>query len=229
MDYKGGTERGAYPSIIREWPWAMNPEAWAALATVFILGAVSPGPSLALVLRNTLNGGRSQGVLTGIGHGIGFGVYAFSAAAGLATALSIHAAAVGILRWGGIAILIGLGVVFIRHSLAGAKDLDSEEANRPDGRMGFLEGFFVALLNPKILAWILALYAPFVDADMSTRTLLAMGLMGMCIDGTWYVTVAVILSGTGMVDRRRSKAHVIDGAMGLIMLGFAALLVAGVM
>jgi threonine/homoserine/homoserine lactone efflux protein len=42
---------------------------------------MSPGPSLAVVLRNTMVGGRRQGVMTGIGHGIGFGVYAFLAAA----------------------------------------------------------------------------------------------------------------------------------------------------
>ena len=52
----------------------MNPEAWVALATVFMLGAMSPGPSLAVVLRNTMIGGRRQGVMTGIGHGIGFGI-----------------------------------------------------------------------------------------------------------------------------------------------------------
>ena len=40
----------------------MNPEAWVALATVFVLGAMSPGPSLAVVLRNTMVGGRRQGV-----------------------------------------------------------------------------------------------------------------------------------------------------------------------
>ena len=60
----------------------MEPSAWAALAIVFALGAMSPGPSLAVVLRNTMTGGRSQGISTGIRHGIGFGIYAFLAALG---------------------------------------------------------------------------------------------------------------------------------------------------
>ena len=64
--------------------------AWVALATVFALGAVSPGPSLAVVIRNTVTGGRSQGIATGLGHGLGFGIYAFLAAAGIATALSTN-------------------------------------------------------------------------------------------------------------------------------------------
>ena len=63
----------------------MEPGAWLALSVVFVLGAMSPGPSLAVVLRNTMAGGRNQGVATGIGHGIGFGIYAFAAAAGART------------------------------------------------------------------------------------------------------------------------------------------------
>ena len=45
------------------------------LSMVFILGATSPGPSLAVVLRNTFDGGRKQGVACAVGHGLGFGIY----------------------------------------------------------------------------------------------------------------------------------------------------------
>ena len=94
----------------------MTPEAWVALATVCVLGAMSPGPSLAVVLRNTMVGGRRQGVMTGIGHGIGFGIYAFLAAAGIATALTLHESTELILKWGGIALLIWLGYSFLKSS-----------------------------------------------------------------------------------------------------------------
>ena len=82
----------------------MGPEEWAGLTLVFTLGAMSPGPSLAVVLRNTLAGGRQQGIMTGIGHGIGFGIYAFLAALGIATALSIHDSTEIILKTGGVVI-----------------------------------------------------------------------------------------------------------------------------
>ena len=102
----------------------MSPEAWAALAMVFTLGAISPGPSLAVILSNTISGGRSQGVATGIGHGIGFGIYAFLAALGLATALSLHDGAQLALHWGGVAILLWLGTRFVQSSLKGPKTHD---------------------------------------------------------------------------------------------------------
>ncbi|MDP6562439.1 MAG: LysE family translocator [Candidatus Thalassarchaeum sp.] len=201
--------------------------AWVALATVFMLGAMSPGPSLAVVLRNTMSGGRSQGVATGIGHGIGFGIYAFSAAAGIAAALSLHEATEVILHWGGTAILLVLGYTFLKHALSGPYGQPEDDDHAPSSRAGFVQGFLVALLNPKILAWMLALYAPFIEADIQLQTLLGMGLMGLAIDGTWYVTVATVLTRGDRVSRLRSQAHRIDGAMGVLMFVFAALLMGG--
>jgi threonine/homoserine/homoserine lactone efflux protein len=206
----------------------MEPSAWLALATVFTLGAMSPGPSLAVVLRNTVSGGRSQGISTGIGHGIGFGIYAFLAALGISTAISANEDVEQFLRGGGVLILLWLGVTFLRHAMSGPRKVsDNGESHGPSDRVGFVQGFSIALLNPKIMAWMLALYAPFIEADSSLETLIGMGILGMFIDGTWYVTVAAVLTSGNRADVLRSKAHLIDGAMGVVMLLFAYILVSG--
>ena len=206
----------------------MEPSAWAALAIVFALGAMSPGPSLAVVLRNAMAGGRSQGIYTGIGHGIGFGIYAFLAALGIATALSANEHVEQVLRWGGVVILLWLGTTFLRHAMAqkgGEQDQDDQHA--PSDRIGFIQGFSIALLNPKIMAWMLALYSPFIEADFPMETLIGMGLLGMSIDGAWYVTVATVLTTGDRAEKLKSNAHLIDGAMGVLMFMFAYILVSG--
>ena len=206
----------------------MEPSAWAALAIVFALGAMSPGPSLAVVLRNTMTGGRSQGIYTGIGHGIGFGIYAFLAALGIATALSANEHVEQVLRWGGIVILLWLGTTFLRHAMAERGDeQDQADQHAPSDRIGFIQGFSIALLNPKIMAWMLALYSPFIEADFPMETLIGMGLLGMSIDGAWYVTVATVLTTGERAERLKSNAHLIDGAMGVLMFLFAYILVSG--
>ena len=207
----------------------MTPEAWVALATVFSLGAMSPGPSLAVVLRNTMVGGRRQGVLCGIGHGIGFGIYAFLAAAGIATALTLHESTETILKWGGIFLLLFLGVKFLKASMREAYESSNGDSHGPSDRTGFAQGFAIAIANPKILAWFMALYAPFIEADFSTETLLGMGLLGMIIDGTWYVTVATVLTRGDGVSKLRAQARRIDAAMGVLMFVFAALIYNGVL
>ena len=206
----------------------MGPEEWAGLTLVFTLGAMSPGPSLAVVLRNTLAGGRQQGVMTGIGHGIGFGIYAFLAALGIATALSIHESTEIILKTGGIVILVWLGYMFINSAREGPRNDSQENDLIPQNKQGFIQGFLIALLNPKILAWMLALYTPFIEADVDIKTLLGMGFLGMLIDGTWYVTVATVLTTGDRILKLKSISHIIDGLMGILMFIFALLLIGGI-
>ena len=52
-------------------------------------------------------------------------------------------------------------------------------------------------------------------------------VLGMFIDGTWYVTVATVLTVGNRADVLRSMAHLIDGAMGVVMFLFAYILVGG--
>ena len=51
----------------------MDTASWVQLAVVCFLGAISPGPSLVLVISNTMAGGRTYGVATSLGHATGIG------------------------------------------------------------------------------------------------------------------------------------------------------------
>jgi threonine/homoserine/homoserine lactone efflux protein len=75
----------------------------------------------------------------------------------------------------------------------------------------------------------LALYTPFIQTDTEITTLLGMGLLGMVIDGTWYVTVATVLTTGNRIEKLKSLSHIIDGTMGILMFIFAGLLVTGVL
>ena len=84
-------------------------EAIFAAGTFFFLGAISPGPSVMVVIRNTIIGGRKQGVACAIGHGIGFGIYAGSAVFGLIVLLENAPDAFLILQLIGVGLLIWYG------------------------------------------------------------------------------------------------------------------------
>ena len=61
----------------------MELHLWLSLVVICILGALSPGPSLALVIKNTLSGGSNQGYATAISHGLGVALYAAITATGI--------------------------------------------------------------------------------------------------------------------------------------------------
>ena len=199
-------------------------EAWLALVGVFVLGAMSPGPSLATVLRNSVVNGRRHGVLTGLGHGFGFGIYSFLAASGMITAISIHSGTVDFLRLTGAAVLVILGYIFAKQSLSRSSPIVADETQF-SVHSSFAQGFLIALLNPKIFAWMLAIYAPFINADLGIHILLAMALMGVCIDASWYVGVAIFMTGGNRAAKLGKASNKFSVAMALLMFVFAGIII----
>ena len=184
------------------------------------MGAMSPGPSLAVVLRNTISGGRTQGVMTGIGHGIGFGIYALIAIMGLSALLLANENVFNLLQWAGAAVLLWLAYNMLTHHSSGPA-----EEHESEGRRGFAEGFMIAFLNPKILVFLVAVFSQFIDPEMSNPDRFFMALIAGIIDTTWYVLVAAVLAGTSLIDRLRANAVLIDRSISTVLLMLAVLLV----
>ena len=198
----------------------MDPASLIGMSFVCAMGAMSPGPSLAVVLRNTISGGRTQGVMTGIGHGIGFGIYAFIAVMGLSALLLANEKIFNLLQWAGAMVLIWLAYIMLTYNPSGpAKE------HKGSGRRGFSEGFMIAFLNPKILVFLVAVFSQFIDPEMTNPDRFIMALVAGIIDTTWYVLVAAVLSGTSIVDKLRANAVIIDRLIGTVLLMLAILLI----
>ena len=188
----------------------MEPIAWEAILAAgifFSLGATSPGPSLIVVLRNTLIGGRRQGVACAVGHGVGFGIYAGSAVFGLILLLENAPNVFLILQIIGVALLVWYGIMMWTTDLNTLQDSDLE-SNGKD-RQGFAEGFAIAFFNPKIALFLVAVLAQVLKPGMGIETKLAIGLLGMTIDMGWYIIVAVVLTGTPALEKLRERGDVV--------------------
>ena len=201
----------------------MEELAWGAIfaaGTFFFLGAISPGPSVMVVIRNTIVGGRSQGVACAIGHGIGFGIYAGSAVFGLIVLLENAPDAFLILQLFGVGLLIGYGCLMWNDNvnLDDKSDIDESKIRR----QGFIEGFSIAFFNPKIALFLVAVLAQVLEPGMGMGTKLAIGLLGMSIDMGWYIIVALALTGTGAVDWLRAKGVLIYRITAVALWLFAA-------
>ena len=191
------------------------------LSFVCAIGAMSPGPSLAVVLRNTISGGRLQGIMTGVGHGIGFGIYALVAVTGLSALLLANESLFMLLQWGGALVLIWLSYNMLTYTPS-----DEEKEHESSGRQGFIEGFLISFLNPKILVFLVAIFSQFIDPNMTSLDRFFMALLAGIIDTTWYVLVAAVLAGTPLIDILRSNSVIIDRAIGLVLSLLALALVA---
>jgi threonine/homoserine/homoserine lactone efflux protein len=198
----------------------MDFTALLGVSLVCAMGAMSPGPSLAVVLRNTITGGRTQGVMTGIGHGIGFGIYAMLAVTGLSAILIADESKFELLQWGGAVVLLWLSYNMLTYQPSGEK-----EEHESSGRRGFVEGFMIAFLNPKILVFLVAVFSQFLDPEMSDMDRVIMAFIAGLIDTVWYVLVAVFLSGTVIIDKLRENSTLVDRMVGTVLLILAFALI----
>ena len=63
---------------------------WLLFVAVCVAGAMSPGYSLVLIIRNSTKYSRLAGIMTAIGHGLGMGIYAIFVVTGLIIILATN-------------------------------------------------------------------------------------------------------------------------------------------
>ena len=178
---------------------------WSQLALICVMGAMSPGPSLAVILRNTISGGRTQGLMSGVGHGIGITFYSV-------VNFFLLAQIIGSL------FLILLGSKMIISGIGGEQDNGELKQSTITGYHGFSDGFLIAFLNPKIAVWLLALFSQFVQPDADFTEQLVMVLTVGGVDTSWYCLVAFLASSRGLVKALQRNAKRIDLIMGLLLI-----------
>ena len=193
-------------------------------ALVISIGAMSPGPSLAIVVRNTALGGRLRGMACAVGHGVGFGIYAMAVVVGFSLLIANGGALHMLLQWTGAALLVWLGFQMLR-----SEELELDGAHEPEGggRRGFAEGVLIAFFNPKIAVFLVAVLSQVIQPGMGIATQVVIGLVGGFVDTMWYVIVACALSGSSILIWVRANAHMVNRSIGCLLIGLALLLVLG--
>ncbi|RPH97059.1 MAG: LysE family translocator [Lysobacterales bacterium] len=194
---------------------------WLTVLSICILGAMSPGPSLAVVLRHTLGGGRVHGCLAALAHGAGVGLYALLSISGLAVLITASPAVFRAFQWAGAAYLAWLG---IRGLLAKAPQGEAPAAVAR-GSSAARDGFLIAFLNPKIAVFLIALFSQVIGSDTPWTARALYAGTAWLTDTAWYLLVAWLFSTPRWLDRLRRNAVWFERLFGLILLALAGRLV----
>ena len=183
------------------------------LAFVCASGAISPGPSLAVVIKNTIDGGRAQGILTGVGHGLGLTLYAFIAVMGLSSII-VGDQSVFVF----IQILGAMWLVYIGYWMINSTS--STLITRPSSShyKGFLEGFMISFLNPKILVFFVAVFSQFIKNDITNTDKAIIVAIAGIIDSLWYVCVAAVLAKSRLLVKLKANSFLIDKIVGFLLI-----------
>ncbi len=189
---------------------------WLSLIPICLLGAMSPGPSLAVVVRHTLGGSRGKGILCAWAHSLGIGFYALITILGLAILIQEAPLVFQAISIGGALFLAWLGLKALRSKEGISEKL--AEGKSSSAIQAFRDGLAISLLNPKILIFFLALFSQFVPEVTKPSEQVAIVLTPLVIDGTWYTLVALMLSHPFVLPRLKSHAALIDKLTGVALI-----------
>src|SRR5258708_39766372 len=122
------------------------------LVAAFIL-LITPGPAVTYIVARSLSQGRTAGLVSSLGVGLGGLLHVTAAALGLSAIIASSALAFSVLKYAGAAYLIWLGI----QKLFGGSAEVTEIAPAPEslGRI-FWQGTVVNALNPKAALFFLA-------------------------------------------------------------------------
>ena len=197
----------------------MNFTTWLGLLAICCLGAMSPGPSLAMVVRHTLGGSRLHGIVCAWAHSIGIGVYALITLLGLAVVLKASPLLFNGIAMLGALYLAWIGIQALRSK--GGMQQKLQAGTKTSLWVAARDGLAISIFNPKILLFFLALFSQFVLAaeNITGQTLIV--LTPLIVDGLWYTLIAIVLSHSAILPKLREKALWIDRLSGVVLIALA--------
>ncbi|MGA0189980.1 MAG: LysE family translocator [bacterium] len=148
---------------------------------------MSPGPSLAVILNNTLSGGKSTGIYTALLHGLGVGSYALLVVTTTSLALQSYSFIESILEIGGAGLLCWLALQSWPKK---------SSHNSPDqvDKASVWTGLLIVLFNPKITIFFLAIFSPSLGTISGWLNWVGLAVMVGFIDAVWYILVVLVVS-----------------------------------
>ena len=204
----------------------MELHLWLSLVVICVMGALSPGPSLALVIKNTVSGGHQQGYATAISHGLGVALYAAITATGIGIVIVKSPMLFTVIQYAGAAFLVYLGV----SALLSKKEqiqIEGQESPEPTNNKinGWRDGFLIAFLNPKLAIFFLALFSQFVTESASTTQKVIMVATVGLIDALWYSIVTYGITRGSIINKLKENSHIVDKVTGSFLILLAARIV----
>ena len=187
-----------------------------AFLAASLLVALFPGPGTALVLRQSVRGGRRAALATVTGMELGVLVWAMAAAFGISVLLTASEIAYTALRIIGVVVLVWIGV----RSLLHARRPDEGPAEPPSTAAGVRAGLLVNLANPKLGVFAVSFLPQFVPAGPGHQTtLVVLALLWVVVDTAWYLVIVMLLDRISRWLRKATVRKRLEQLSGTVLIG----------
>jgi threonine/homoserine/homoserine lactone efflux protein len=192
-----------------------------------ILVAMVPGPSTAVIVRESVRSGRRAGLAVTLGNETGILLWGLAAVFGLSALLLASRIAYDVMRVAGAVFLIWMGARALwRARRDGAPA--GEEPTAPvvsRGRL-FRLGLLTNLANPKAGVFAVSFLPQFVPHGVAVPPMLVLlSMVWVLVDIAWYLVVIWLAGRAGRVLRGPRVRRRMEQVSGVVLLGLGVRLV----
>jgi threonine/homoserine/homoserine lactone efflux protein len=192
----------------------MHLSTWLTFLAATVVVMIAPGPSVTLIVANSLRHGRRAGLANVAGFQLGFAIMVVLTLLGLASLIAAMGEWFVWVRLAGAAYLVWLGVRLIieRDGAHGAPP-------RPPRGGFFAQAAAVEVSNPKALLFFGAFFPQFIDpAGNAALQILIMGVTAMAVaaitDTIYALTAARLATGLS-----QSRVRLMRWGSGSLLIG----------
>ncbi len=181
---------------------------------VCLLGAMSPGPSMMVVINNAIFKNKFNGILTAIGHGFGIGIYALFAVIGVGLIIKTNVIIFSSLKFLSIIFLFYLGI----QAIIKKDQIEYDKTNIKSGMQSFLQGLSISILNPKIFIWFIAIYSQFMSLDNTYFFNISLVLIASIVDALWYLLLVNLVTFHTILELIKNKSYLMQKIVGFLFI-----------
>ncbi|GAA4622020.1 LysE family translocator [Actinoallomurus vinaceus] len=192
-----------------------------------IVVAMVPGPSTAVIVRESVRSGRRAGVAVMLGNEAGVLLWGMAAVFGLSALLLASRIAYDVMRFAGVVFLITMGVRALWQARRGSAEAGegAPAAAVSHGRL-FRLGLLTNAANPKAGVFAVSFLPQFVPHGVAVMPALALlAVVWALVDVAWYLGVIWLAGRAGRVLRSPRVRRRMEQVSGVVLVGLGVRLV----
>ena len=197
-----------------------------AFALTALLLAVVPGQGVAMVLRQSLIGGKRAAFYSVFGNSSGLIIWGALSAVGLSAIFAKSHTAFNILKYLGVLFLLGLAVQTLIQLRKEFGKFDVETGAKTDAKAAYRLGLFTNLTNVKAAVFAVAFIPQFVPHNFSLGWgIFILSCVQATVSFTWYTALILAVDRAAIFLARPKVRRILTGisAAGIVLLAVGLL------
>lgn len=196
-----------------------------SIAVIHFFAVASPGPDFAVVLKQSIQQGRSAAVATSIGIGSGILLHVTYSLVGIGLIIKTTPWLLNVLLYLAAAYLAWIGISALKSKVS--EQVQVSQATMPPKslRKSFVIGFITNGLNPKATLFFLSLFTVAISAETTLEHKVIYGIYMAFATAAWFVFLSIVITHKRVRSFYQRNGYIFDRVMGVVLIVMALFLV----